>query len=799
MRVEGMTAMTLSMRWAVCVALCAASACSGADSRLAPGPAPATGAEIDRRVLPIADPAYPASTELEASKATPPPRFEVKAPAQAPNVVVVLLDDFGFGQSSTFGGAIEMPNLDRLAAAGLRYNNFHVAALCSPSRVALMTGRNHHSANAGAVMDIATAFPGNSGSRPNSITPLAEILRLNGYSTAAFGKSHETAPWEVSPSGPTDRWPTGSGFDKFYGFIGGETNQWAPTLYDGVTRIEAPHDPNYHFMTDMTNQAIAWVRQQQGLTPDRPFFVYFAPGATHAPHHVPASYVKKYAGRFDRGWDAYREETLARQKKLGVVPPDSKLAPKPAAIKDWDALMADERRLFAHQMEVFAGFGEQTDAEIGRLFDAIDELGETDNTLVVYIVGDNGASPEGGLTGVVNEMAFFNAVPESLEDQLKMLDQLGGPTTYAHYAAGWAIAGNTPFQYGKQVASSFGGNQNPMVIRWPARIKDHGGVRTQFHHVIDIAPTVLESAGLPQPTSVNGIPQRPIEGVSLLYTFDQAQAPGRRTTQYFEIGGNRGIYHDGWFAGTVHRAPWEQKPRASLADDAWELYHLAEDFSAANNVASSNAAKLDELKALFLTEAAKYQVLPIDDRSVERMDPAVAGRPDLMGGRTSLTLYPGAVAMAENAFINVKNRSHSITATIDVPAGGADGVILAQGGRFSGWSLYVKNGRPVYAYNWLGREHYRIAGTAPLPTGTVTLRYDFTYDGNGRGRGGVGTLTVNGRQVAEGRIDKTIANVFSPDEGASVGVDDETTVTDDYRERENRFTGRLGKIVVELK
>ncbi|HTM32472.1 MAG TPA: arylsulfatase, partial [Vicinamibacterales bacterium] len=772
-----LTGTTPLIRLAVGLTLCAASACARPDSGSIPAAPQAARAEIDRRVLPIPDPAYPASKELDANKATPPPRFEVKAPAQAPNVVVVLLDDFGFGQSSTFGGGIEMPNLDRLAAGGLRYTNFHVAALCSPTRVALMTGRNHHSANAGAVMDIATAFPGNTGSRPNNITPLAEILRLNGYSTAAFGKYHETAPWEVSPSGPTDRWPTRSGFDKFYGFIGGETNQWAPTLYDGLTRIEAPHDPNYHFTTDMTNQAIAWVRQQQGLTPDRPFFVYFAPGATHAPHHVPPSYIKKYAGRFDRGWDAYREETLARQKKLGVVPPDTKLAPKPAAIKDWDALTPDERRLFAHQMEVFAGFGEQTDAEIGRLFNAIDELGETDNTLVVYIAGDNGASPEGGLTGVVNEMTFFNAVPESIGDQLKMLDQLGSPNTYAHYAAGWAIAGNTPFQYGKQVASSLGGNQNPMVIRWPARIKNAGGVRTQFHHVIDIAPTILEAAGLPQPTIVNGISQHPIEGVSLLYTVDQSDAPSRRTTQYFEIAGNRGIYHDGWFAGTVHRAPWEQKPRAALTDDTWELYHLSEDFSAANNVASSNATKLDELKALFLTEAAKYHVLPIDDRSVERMDPAVAGRPDLMGGRTSLTLYPGAVAMAENAFINVKNRSHSITATIEVPPGAVEGVIVAQGGRFSGWSLYVKNGRPVYDYNWLGREHYRIAGTDPLPTGAVTLRYDFTYDGNGRGRGGIGTLTVNGRKMAEGRIDKTIANLFSPDEGATVGVDDETAVT----------------------
>ena len=783
----------------VVVGVAMAVACARQDAGTVPAPASQAGAGFDRRVLPIADPSYPAVTEIDARKATPPPRFEVKAPAEAPNVLIVLLDDFGFGQSSAFGGGIEMPALERIAANGLRYNNFHVAALCSPTRVALLTGRNHHSANAGAVMDIATAFPGNNGVRPNSITPLAEILRLNGYSTAAFGKSHETAPWEVSVSGPTDRWPTRSGFDKFYGFIGGETNQWAPTLYDGMARIETPNTPNYNFMTDMTNQAIAWVRQQQGLTPDRPFFVYFAPGATHAPHHVPESFIKKYAGRFDAGWDAYREETLARQKKLGVVPPDTKLAPKPAAIKDWSALTADERKVFSRQMEVFAAFGEQADFEIGRLMSAIEELGETDNTLVVYIVGDNGASPEGGLIGVVNEMNFFNGIPETLDEQLKYRDRLGGPDTYAHYAAGWAIAGNTPFQYGKQVASTPGGNQNPLIIQWPKRIRDRGGLRSQFHYVTDIAPTILEAAGLPEPVTVNGIRQRPMEGASLLYTFDQPAAPTTHATQYFEIGGNRGVYHDGWFAGTVHRAPWESKPRADLANDAWELYRVTEDFSQANNLASSNPAKLKELQALFLSEAAKYQVLPIDDRSVERMDPSVAGRPDLMGGRTSLTLYPGAVAMAENTFINLKNRSHVITATVDIPRGGAQGVIIAQAGRFGGWSLYVKDGRPAYAYNWLGRETSRVMGAQRLPEGPVTIRVDFAYDGGGRGKGGTATLSVNGQRVAEGRIPRTIPNVFSVDEGVTVGVDDETVVTTDYQERNNRFTGQLVKVVVEVK
>ena len=782
-----------SLTLALLIAAGVMAACARQEAALPQAPG-----GVDRSVLPIADPPYPPSSELDARRATAPPRFEVTAPETAPNVLLILLDDFGFGQSSTFGGGVEMPHLDRLAAEGLRYNNFHVAALCSPTRVALLTGRNHHSANAGAVMDIATAFPGNNGVRPNSIVPLAEILRLNGYSTAAFGKSHETAPWEVSVSGPTDRWPTRSGFDKFYGFIGGETNQWAPTLFDGMTRVEYPNDPAYHFMTDMTTQAIAWVRQQQGLTPDRPFFMYFAPGATHAPHHVPASFIAKYKGRFDAGWDAYREETLARQKKLGVVPADTRLAPKDPALKDWSSLTAEERRVFARQMEIYAAFGEHADSEIGRLIAAVDELGETDNTLVVYIVGDNGASPEGGMIGVVNEMAFFNGLPETLDEQIKAREQLGGPATYAHYAAAWAVAGNTPFQYGKQVASAAGGNQNPMVIRWPRRIAQKGGVRSQFHYVTDIAPTILEAAGLPQPTRVNGIAQRPMEGVSLLYTADDANAPTRHPTQYFEIGGNRGIYHDGWFAGTVHRAPWEPQPRRSLVDDEWMLYHVAQDFSQSNNLAASSPAKLKELQDLFLTEAAKYQVLPIDDRSVERMDAAVAGRPDLMRGRTALTLYPGAVAMAENAFINVKNRSHALTATIDVPNGGADGVIIAQAGRFSGWSLYVKNNRPAYAYNWLGREIYSIRSTEALAPGPSTIRLEFAYDGGGRGKGGTATLTVNGRQVASGRVEKTIPNVFSPDEGVTIGVDDETAVTPDYPERNNRFTGRLQKVVVEV-
>ncbi|MDD2769328.1 MAG: arylsulfatase [Methylococcus sp.] len=754
--------------------------------------------KIDRSALPIAEPKHPPIKELDVRRAKAPPRFETKAPAGAPNVVIVLLDDFGFGQASPFGGAIEMPTLDRLAQNGLRYNQFHVAALCSPTRAALLTGRNHHSNNTGSVQDIATAFPGNTGVRPSAIAPLAEILRLNGYSTAAFGKWHLMPLWETSVSGPFDRWPTNSGFEKFYGFLGGETNQWAPTLYDGVTRIEPPRDPNYHFTTDMTDQAIAWVRQQQSLTPDRPFFVYFAPGATHAPHHVPREWADKYKGRFDGGWERYREETLARQKRLGVVPENTQLAPKPEAIPAWDVLTADEKKVYARQMEVYAGFGEHTDREIGRFVQALEGLGSMENTLFIYVVGDNGASPEGSMAGAVNEMnSLFNGIPEPLDQHLKHLDDWGGPDTFPHYAVGWANAGNTPFNYGKQVASKFGGNQNPMVIHWPKGIKAKGEFRTQFHHVIDIAPTVLEVAGLPAPKAVNGIPQRPIEGVSLAYTFGDPAAKSRHRTQYFEITGNRGIYHDGWFAGTVHRAPWEPKPRATLENDRWELYHLPQDFGQADDLAAENPAKLKELQALFMKEAVKYNVLPIDDRTIERLDPVSAGRPDLMGGRTSLTVYPGGIGMPENVFINVKNRSYTISAELDIPEGGADGVILAQGGRFAGWSLYLKEARPVFAYNWLGMERYTIAAQVKLPIGKTTLRYEFTYDGGGRGKGGLGTLYVNGQKAGEGRIEKTVPNLFSADETANVGVDEETPVTDDYQERDNRFTGLIAKVTIE--
>jgi arylsulfatase len=760
--------------------------------------APASGA-LDRSVLPIPEPRHSPITEVDVRKVEAPPRFEVRAPRGAPNVVLVLIDDMGFGQPSTFGGGISMPTLDRLAREGLRYTNLHTAALCSPTRAALLTGRNHHTNNTGAVQDVATAFPGQTGKRPASVAPLAEILRLNGYSTAAFGKWHLTPLWETSTSGPFDLWPTRSGFERYYGFIGGEANQWAPLLYDGTLEVEMSSDPRYHLTTDLANRAIAWVRAQRSLTPDRPFFLYFAPGATHAPHHVAGERADRYRGRFDAGWDRYREETLARQIRLGIVPPGTRLAPKPAAVKDWDTLSADEKRLFARQMEVYAGFGEHVDNEVGRLVAALEELGALDDTLFVYIAGDNGASAEGGLAGMFNEVSFFNGVPEALADVVGKLDRWGGPETFPHYAIGWAVAGNAPFAYAKQVASDFGGTADGMVIRWPKGIGARGELRHQFHHVIDIAPTVLEVAGLPEPRSVNGTEQRPIEGVSLAYTFDDARAKSRHVTQYFEIAGNRAIYHDGWLARTVHRAPWEQTPRAALDQDTWQLYDRASDWSLANDLAAKHPRKLAELQALFLKEAVKYDVLPIDDRSIERLDPSVAGRPDLMGGRTSLTLYDGMTGMLENAFINVKNRSKSITAELEIPAGGASGVVLAQAGRFGGWSLYFKDGKPAYAYNWIGRETYTVAASRPLPPGKALVRLDFAYDGGGRGKGGTATLSVDGQKVAEGRVANTNPIMFSADEAADVGIDEGTPVTEAYTAAGSRFTGTIRKVTVEVR
>jgi len=761
--------------------------------------APAGPYGLDRHVLPIAEPKVEPITTLDARDAKAPPRFEVKAPAGAPNVVIVLIDDIGFGSSSAFGGPIEMPTLERIASGGLRYNRFHTTALCSPTRTALLTGHNHHPNNAGAIMELATGFPGNTGVRPANITPLAEILRQNGYSTAAFGKYHETPPWEVSLSGPFDRWPTRSGFDKFYGFIGGETNQWAPALFDGTVRVEHPKDPNYHFTVDMTDQAIRWVSAQQALTPEKPFYLYFATGATHAPHHVPREWIEKYKGRFRGGWDALREQTFARQKKLGVIPGNAKLTPRPKEIPAWKDMSADQKRLFERQMETFAGFGAHTDHEVGRLVAQLEAIGELDDTLFFYIVGDNGASAEGGPEGTYNEMMALNGIVGTAEQMMDHIDDWGGPTTFPHFAIGWAWANNTPFQWTKQVASHFGGTRNGMALHWPNGIRAKNGIRSQFHHVVDVAPTALEAAGIPQPKSVNGVLQRPMDGVSMLYSVDDPKAADRRTTQYFEMFGNRAIYHEGWVAATRHSIPWLMVPLPPVADDVWELYDVRADFSQANDLARKRPEKLAELQAVFLREAIRNQVLPIDDRRSERFNPAIAGRPDLLGGRTSMSVYPGMTGMLENAFINVKGVPHTITAEVVLDDARTDGVILAQAGRFGGWALYMKEGRVHHDYNFFGLDSTRVTSAAPLAPGRHTIVYEFVPDEAKPGTGGRSILVVDGQKAAEGHIPKTQPFLFSADEGADVGMDGETNVSTDYTQGENAFTGEIVKVTVEQK
>jgi arylsulfatase len=731
---------------------------------------------------------------LDVRNATAPPRFEVKAPKGAPNVVVILIDDMGFGVSEAFGGPVTTPTMDNLAANGLKYNRFHTTALCSPTRVALLTGYNHHSNNMGCIGEAATTFPGNTSVRPQSITPMAEVLRQNGYNTAAFGKYHETPPWEISMAGPQDRWPTRSGFEKFYGFIGGETNQWSPLIYDGVTLVETPEDPNYHFTTDMTNQAISWVRYQKALAPDKPFFMYYAPGATHAPHHVPPQWVEKYKGKFDQGWDKIRDLTLERQIKLGIVPAGTKLAPKPVDIKDWDNLSTDEKKLFTRQMEVYAGFAEQTDYEAGRFISTIKELGVLDNTLIIFIAGDNGASAEGQMNGMFSEMTYFSGVPETVPDMLKHYDEWGGPSTYPHFSAGWAVAMDVPFSYTKQVASDFGGTRNGMIIQWPAEIKAKGEIRSQFGHVIDIAPTVYEVTKIPAPKMVNGIQQDPIEGTSLAYTFNDAAAPEKHTVQYFEMFGNRAIYQDGWFARTIHRPAWKQKPATTMQDDKWELFNTNEDFSLANDLTAQNPSKLKTMQDLFMAEAEKYHVLPLDDRLLERTNAELMGRPTVMGSRNTVTYGEGMKGMGVDVFIDLRNTSYTITAEVAIDAKG-NGVIVCQGGRFGGLSLYIKSGKPAFSYNYLGMESTEIIASEALKPGNYKLVYDFKYDGGGMGKGGVGTISVNGKKVAEKRIEKTQPGIFSVDDLADVGVDDGTHVADYGASA--KFNGKIDYVTVE--
>jgi len=762
----------------------------------------AAGAQdLDRKILPIQPPAHEPITEMDARNATRPAPFEITAPDGAPNVVIVLIDDIGFGAAEPFGGAIETPALDRLASQGLRFNRFHTTALCSPTRAALLAGRNHHNVNVGSVMEIATGFPGNQGIRPDDAKYVAETLRYNGYSTAAFGKWHETATWEVSVSGPFFRWPTNSGFDKFYGFIGGETNQWDPVIFDGVTRVPKKDDPDYHFTTDMTNEAIEWVKFQQAMTPEKPFFIYYATGATHAPHHAPKEWIEKYEGKFDAGWLKLRQETFARQKEMGIIPQNAQLAPMPTDIKDWENLSDDEKELFALQMETFAGFADHTDNEVGRLVDAIDDIGVLDDTLFIYIVGDNGSSGEGGLEGTYNELVHLNGIfdAETVEGMLARADDWGGPDSFPHMSAAWAVATDAPFTWTKQMAADFGGTRNGMVMHWPNGISARGEIRAQWHHVNDVAATVLEATGLPQPTMVNGVPQKPLDGVSMLYAAHNADAADRHRTQYFEMFGNRAIYHEGWLARVIHRVPWADGPLNTLQEDVWELYNIDEDFSLTEDLAAALPDKLREMREIFEMEAVANNVYPLDDRVFERFNAAIAGRPDLMGERTSLTLSDGMEGLLENTFLNVKNRSKTITANVELE-GDDHGVILCQGGKFGGWALYMNEGKPAYSYNWFGLERYTIEAPDAIASGSAEIKLTFDYDGGGTGKGGVARLFVNGTQVADGRVEKTQPAVFSADETADVGKDDATVVADDVFAdvEESEFTGFVNQVTITI-
>jgi arylsulfatase A-like enzyme len=756
-----------------------------------------------RSVLPIPARAYTGLIKYDAKDPETkfPPIEPLRPPAGAPNVLIILLDDAGFGSASAFGGPCQTPNFEELAAGGLKYTRFHTTALCAPTRQALLTGRNHHTAGMGVITELTTSAPGYTSIRPDTCAPLAETLKLNGYSTAQFGKCHEVPVWESSPLGPFTAWPTGGGgMEYFYGFLGGETNQYYPALYEGTTALEPNKTPaeGYHFTEDMTDKAINWVRQQKALMPDKPFFVYYVPGATHAPHHVPKEWADKYKGKFDGGWDKLREETFARQKALGVIPPEAELTARPPEIPAWDEVAPSLRPVLARQMEVYAGFMEHTDHHVGRLLDALKDLGVMDDTLIYVIIGDNGASAEGTVNGTFNEMLSLNGAGslETVEFMASKIDLFGTPAAYNHYAVGWAHALDTPYQWTKQVASHWGGTRNGTIVHWPNGIKSKGELRTQFHHVIDVAPTVLEAAGLPEPLFVNGIQQKPYEGVSMAYTFDDATAAQRHETQYFEMFVNRGIYHKGWTAVTRHSVPWVfQAQLPAYDDDVWELY-APTDWSQAHNIAAENPQMLKELQRQFLIEAVKYNVLPLDDRRVERFNSDLAGRPTLIKGKSQL-LFSGMRRLTENVVLNLKNKSWSVTAEVLLPESNAQGVIIAQGGAFGGWSFYTLDGRLKFCYNLFGLQRFKTEAGAPLPAGKHQVRMEFAYAGGGLAKGGGVTLYVDGQKAGEGQVPATQPMMFSGDETCDVGNETGSSVSDDYTAETSKFNGTINWVQLD--
>jgi len=772
---------------------------------------PVTDLPFDRSVLPLDVRTSTADARLRSAVTTSgapgaraggyDPIRPVRPPRGAPNVVIVLVDDMGFGASSAYGGPCEMPTADRLSDGGLRYSQFHVTALCSPTRQALMTGRNHHSVGMGVTSEMSTLEPGYTGYRPASAATMAQILGGNGYSTAAFGKWHQTPPVEVTASGPFTRWPTGEGFDRFYGFMGAEMNHWYPQLYDGITPVEPDRLPEdgYHLTEDLVEHTVGWIRNQHSLTPDKPFFTYLALGATHAPFHVPREWRDKYAGRFDEGWDAQREQTLARQKQLGVVPETTELGPWAAGVPHWDELDSTARRVATRFMETYAGFAEHADRQVGRVVDTLQDIGILEDTLFVYMLGDNGASGEGGPEGTLREHLLGHGFADDMAAMDAVRDTFGDPTTYPIYPVGWALAMNTPYQWTKQIASHYGGTRDGLVVHWPGGIDAGGEVRNQWHHVIDILPTVLDVAGVPPPVYVNGVTQQVIEGTSMRYTFDDPDAPDRRTTQYFEMVGNRGIYHEGWTATTRHGTPWLMVDGGDrdFEDDVWELYDTTEDWAQAHDLAAEMPNRLADLRTLFVIEASHYWVFPLDDRVTERENPAIAGRLDLHHGRTSIELGPRAGRLTEEAAPNVKNRSHRVTVRVDA-TGEDHGVLVAQGGRFGGWSLYCLDGRLSYAYNCYGRDLTTIRAERPLTPGPHEVTMWFEYGGGPPGGAAHVTLSVDRENVASGELPATTAYYFAFDETTNVGVDRGSPVTNDYAPVRNAYTGTIHGVRFDL-
>ncbi len=762
---------------------------------------PSATTTIDGKQLPPVPPKFGGVIKetIQGSKTWWPPR--VVPPKGAPNVLLIMTDDQGYGVSGGFGGVIPTPALDRIANAGLRYTQFNSTALCSPTRAALITGRNHHSVGNGVIGELSTGYPGyDSIISPDSAT-IGTILRDNGYATSWFGKNHNTPAFQQSVAGPFDQWPSGMGFDYFYGFMGGETDQWTPYLFRDHTQISPwVGKPGYNLITDMADEAIGYIKQLNAAAPDQPFFVYYVPGGTHSPHQPTQEWIDKFKGKFDMGWNVMREQIFANQKRLGVVPPNAQLTPWPDDLAKWETLSADEKKLFARQAEVFAAYAAYTDHEIGRVIQQVEDQGKLDNTLIIYIVGDNGTSPEGTLLGTPNQWTAYNGVLNfPVAEQLKFYDAWGSAETYPHMAVGWSWAFDTPFKYTKQVASHFGGTRQGLAISWPARIKDAGGIRTQFHHMIDIVPTILEATGIKAPQSVNGIKQKPIEGVSMAYTFDKAHAnaPSTRKTQYFEMVANRGIYNDGWYANTTPpHGPWVlNAPLPPINDYKWELYNLTEDYSQANDLAAKMPGKLKEMQKLFVQEATKYNVFPLNNDTFAR---ATAPRPSATAGQTVFAysgVMPG-IATANSP--SIIGRSYKITADVDVPQGGGNGMLATTGGRWGGWGLYLLNGKPVFNYNMLILAQYRWEGADALTSGKHTIVFDYTYDGPGIAKGGTGVLQVDGKVVATQKQPNSIAFLQVSDETFDIGIDTRTGVNDKDYQVPFAFDGKINKLTVNL-